>query len=948
MTDANIHVLLVDDDEEELILARGLLREAVGSTIVLEWTGSGDTALESILHQRHDAYLIDQYLGPENGVDLITKAVRLGCRAPLILLTGQGDRDLDMQAMQSGASDFLDKRVLSGPLLDRSIRYALERNRMIERLRQSNQALQSLVDASPLAVCVLDHHGCISLWNESAEKTFGWSSDEVIGERLPIIRSADEEQHRQLFARAISGERIGGIHLRRTRKDGVDIDVSLWTAPLFDAHEHVVGLLVMYSDLTANVRAEEALRASEVYHRELLENCTDIISVINPSATFQYVSPSVTSILGMDSDSLIGRTAFDIIHPDDLEHTRELLGKALASAGSNIPFEFRVRHADGSYRILEGTGRFLPPDAEVAGIVINSHDVTERRHRERFEAIAQSLSQPPHEGETLPAWLRRAHAQLSEIMDADNFYVALYDAAREVYWFPYVSDEHETFSVYTREEFRGTLTDYVRRTGKSLCVNQSEFDALVASGEVDDVGVPSAIWMGVPLTTARGVIGVAAMQNYQDASVYSHGEPRLFATLAERIAIAIERQQAEETQLRLATAIEQTADLIVITDSNGDIEYANPAFERTTGFEPGKVLGKNPRFLKSGQHPKSFYQDMWRTITAGLAWSGNLINRRRNGTLFTEVATITPVRDSSGRIVNYVKVARDVTQQLLMESQLRQSQKLEAIGSLAAGIAHEINTPIQFVGNNTHFLSHSFETLLGLLRDSLQAIENEVQSGSPNPSFLGVLKERDQADIEYLMKEIPEAIAQSLDGISRVTGIVQAMREFSHPGTDSRSPLDVNRALSGVLAVARSELKNVGEVVTEFDSGIPPIQCYPNEINQVFLNLLVNAAHAISDAKERGRTKGIIRIRTSHADGMVQVSISDNGTGIPAEIRNQVFDPFFTTKPIGRGTGQGLAIARNSIVQKHGGTLHFETEEGRGTTFIVRLPAEVTEKAMVS
>lgn len=948
MIDATIHVLLVDDDEEELILTRGLLRDAVGSNIVLEWTGSGDTALESIRHQRHDVYLVDQYFGPNNGVDLITEAVRIGCRAPLILLTGQGDRDLDLQAMQSGASDFLDKRVLSGPLLDRSIRYALERGRMIERLRQSNQALQSLIDASPLAICVLDLHGCISLWNDSAERTFGWSADDVIGQRLPIVRAAEEEQHQKLFARAISGERIGGVPLRRTRKDGVDIDVSLWTAPLFDAHEKVVGILVMYTDMTANVRAGEALRASEVYHRELLENCSDVISVINPSATFQYVSPSVTSILGMDPTSLIGRSAFDIIHPDELEHTRELLSKALTSAGSNIPFEFRVRHADGTYRILEGTGRFLPPDAEVAGIVINSHDVTERRHREQFEAIAQSLSQPPHEGETLPSWLRRAHAQLAEIMDADNFYVALYDATREVYWFPYVSDEHESFSVYTREEFRGTLTDYVRRTGKPLCVNQAEFDALVASGGVDDVGVPSAIWMGVPLTTARGVIGVAAMQNYQDASVYSHAEPRLFAALAERIAIVIERQQAEEAQLRLATAIEQTADLVVITDSNGDIEYSNPAFERTTGFEAAKVLGKNPRFLKSGQHPRTFYQDMWRTIAAGSAWSGNFINRRRNGTLFTEVATITPVRDSSDRIVNYVKVSRDVTQQLLMESQLQQSQKLEAIGSLAAGIAHEINTPMQFVGNNAHFLSHSFSTLLELLKDSLQAIEHEVDAGSPSPSLLEVLKKRDQADVEYLMKEIPEAIAQSLDGISRVTGIVQAMREFSHPGTDSRSPLDLNRALSGALAVARSELKNVAEVITEFDFGIPAIQCYPNEINQVFLNLLVNAAHAVADAREQGRSRGIIRIRTSQSDGMVQVAISDNGTGIPAAIQNQVFDPFFTTKPIGRGTGQGLAIARNTIVQKHGGTLHFETDEGHGTTFVVRLPVEAIEKEMVS
>lgn len=947
MTDAKIHVLLVDDDEEELLLTRGLLRDAAGSNIVLDWTGSGEAALESIRRQQHDVYLIDQYLGPNNGVDLITEAVGLGCRAPLILLTGQGDRELDIRAMQSGASDFLDKKNLSGPLLDRSIRYALERARMMERERESNQTLQSLIDASPLAICVLDTNGCISLWNESAEKIFGWGSKEVIGQRLPIIREDREQEFRDLFNRAIAGERLSGISLKRTRKDGVDIDVNLWTSPLRNAQGRIVGLLGMYSDVTARVRAEEALRASEVYHRELLENCSDIISVINPSATFQYVSPSVASILGMSAETLVGVNAIDLVHPDEQDLARELLGKALTSAGTNVPFELRLRHADGSYRILEGTGRYLPPDTEVAGIVINSHDITSRRHRERFETVEQMLSQPPTEGESLSAWLRRAHLQLAEIMDADNFYVALYDSARELYWFPYVSDEHESFSVYTREEFRGTLTDYVRRTGKPLRVSQADFEVLVACGEVDDVGVPSAVWMGAPLSTARGVIGVAALQNYQDASVYSHGELNLFGMLAERIAVVIERQQSEEAQLRLATAIQQSADLVVITDPNGDIEYVNPAFERTTGFERGKVLGKNPRFLKGGQHPHSFYKEMWQVISSGSVWSGNFVNRRRDGTLFTEVATITPVRDSSGRTVNYVKVSRDVTQQLLMESQLRQSQKLEAIGSLAAGIAHEINTPMQFVGNNAHFLSHSFATLLGLLRDSLKAIETAVHKGTPDPMLLDVLKKRDQADVDYLMKEIPEAIAQSLDGVSRVTGIVQAMREFSHPGTDSRSSLDVNRALSGALAVARSELKSVAEVVTDFDPGIPVIQCYPNEINQVFLNLLVNAAHAVADAKEQGRSRGTIRIRTRHSDGMVEISVADNGTGIPAAIRDQIFNPFFTTKPIGRGTGQGLAIARNTIVEKHGGSIRFETDEGQGTTFIVRIPVAPTEKETV-
>ena len=199
----------------------------------------------------------------------------------------------------------------------------------------------------------------------------------------------------------------------------------------------------------------------------------------------------------------------------------------------------------------------------------------------------------------------------------------------------------------------------------------------------------------------------------------------------------------------------------------------------------------------------------------------------------------------------------------------------------------------------------------------------------------------DQADAAYLLEEIPRAIDQTLEGVGRVAALVNAMKEFSHPDTKEKSLLDLNRAIAGTLTVARNEWKYVAELETDFDPSLPPVSCHPGEFNQVILNLIVNAAHAIGDvARQGGRKMGTIRVQTRKCADWAEIRIEDTGTGIPEKVRSRIFDPFFTTKEIGKGTGQGLAIARSVIVDKHGGSLHFETEEGRGTTFIVRLPYE--------
>jgi signal transduction histidine kinase len=266
-----------------------------------------------------------------------------------------------------------------------------------------------------------------------------------------------------------------------------------------------------------------------------------------------------------------------------------------------------------------------------------------------------------------------------------------------------------------------------------------------------------------------------------------------------------------------------------------------------------------------------------------------------------------------------------------------QRQKWEALGRLAAGIAHEINTPIQFVGNNVNFLSTAIGDLMGLCADYQDMCHTAFTRVLDERDLHALKRSEDLADLDYIRRAIPQALTAMREGVERVTRIVLAVKNFSHPGVEEKAPADINAAVQSTLTLAANELKYVASVETELGE-LPPVTCYIGDINQALLNLVVNAAHAIADAAGGRAHRGRIRIRTSHGGAHVEIAISDNGCGIAPEIQARVFDPFFTTKEPGRGTGQGLPLARAVVVGKHGGSLTFETEAGAGTTFFVRLP----------
>ena len=291
-----------------------------------------------------------------------------------------------------------------------------------------------------------------------------------------------------------------------------------------------------------------------------------------------------------------------------------------------------------------------------------------------------------------------------------------------------------------------------------------------------------------------------------------------------------------------------------------------------------------------------------------------------------------------------VGVITEVTNDKRAQRELERTELLQNLGRLVAGIAHEINTPIQFIGDNLRFLSDSYEQvfgLLGLYSELSECLAKEDLRGKPWRGQLEkILGAEVNADIDFMTREIPDAAAQSIEGARRVAAIVAAMRDFSHIDERRMGAADLNKALKTTMVLARNELKYVADLKTDLDESLPVVMCCIDDINQVFLNLLINAAHSIEEAVGGGSDKrGLITV-TSRLDGdEVVISFADTGTGIPDEVRKRMFEPFFTTKSAGRkGTGQGLSAARRIIVDKHKGKLDYETIPGRGTMFTVRLP----------
>ncbi|HAY49590.1 MULTISPECIES: ATP-binding protein [Thalassospira] len=406
------------------------------------------------------------------------------------------------------------------------------------------------------------------------------------------------------------------------------------------------------------------------------------------------------------------------------------------------------------------------------------------------------------------------------------------------------------------------------------------------------------------------------------------------------------RRKLEITQ-RLKTILDTVVEGILIVDAAGIIQDFNKSAEEILRAQSGELLGTSVDVMFIDRKMTVRHRLLNRCINIS---SGVLkydytetMAQRLDGDSFPMEIIVSPANFSSE--MSYLYIFRDITRrrqaedaQKKLEEDLREALKLEAIGHLAGGIAHEINTPSQYIRDNLKFLNDSYGALSRVLGLSLQTLWKN-RAFLPDNTFEEFAKQLRNSDMEFLLEEIPHATQQSLDGINQVARIVLSMKEFSHPGGTEKTTTDINRVLSNVIVISRNEWKHYADVVEKFDPEIPHIPCYINEVNQVFLNLIVNAVQAIQEAG-RKPSEGEIVVKTTSLDDSILISISDNGTGIDKENRSKIFNPFFTTKEVGKGTGQGLSITHDIVTVRHGGRIWFETQVGKGTTFHVLLPGE--------
>ena len=409
----------------------------------------------------------------------------------------------------------------------------------------------------------------------------------------------------------------------------------------------------------------------------------------------------------------------------------------------------------------------------------------------------------------------------------------------------------------------------------------------------------------------------------------------------------LELRRSEE---RWRTLLAHIQAIVILVDANGVVLYSSPALIRWLGYESAELLGTAIIDFSHSDDRLALTAACDECMPAEPISLDHRL-KAKNGSWRSLESTLVSLKTDT-RFSGVLIVGRDVTERVALEHgrerlelDRRVSQRLEAVGQLSAGIAHEINTPLQFVGDSVTFLKEAVDELLGLTTQYRETLYTDAAI-PVEQRRMTMRQAEERADLEYLCERIPAAFARTSGGIERVRSIVQAMKRFSHAATNEVAPADLNEALETTLAVCRNEYKYVATVIVELGQ-VPAVTCNIGELNQVFLNLIINAAQAIAEQMSGTTLQGEIKVSTRLDGPHVVVEIGDNGPGIPPELHDRIYEPFFTTKEVGKGTGQGLALARATI-ERHSGTLECASELGEGTTFTIRLPLTPDPSEMVN
>ena len=699
---------------------------------------------------------------------------------------------------------------------------------------------------------------------------------------------------------------ISNIEKSLVARSGDKIPVLMSGSVMSNNDGTVHGIVCIAQDITSRKQAETALRKSEERHRRLFEEARDGIFLADADTGMLVdCNRAGAELVGRDKSELIGQHQ-SILHPPS-----ELVD------GLSGTFRQHTQDSEGlilETQIITSTGDIKEVAIKVNSIQIDNvrllqgmfRDITDRKRAEEQLAMFREFAEASGQG---LGW-----ADLEGRIQYTNESLC------------------RMFGEESRDDTIGKVVAgyYDQETQQRLVAEI--FPTVLREGQ----------WVGeLDIHGANGV--VTPTFNNIFAIRDEHGVPKWYANVLTDITARKRAEvQLQEAHTQTKLLLESISSILIGVDRDGRVTAWNAAAERTFGIRAQDAQGRVFDRLEIEWDQAAVAEGISECLTKTKPTRLDEVRfKKLDGTDGFLGMTLNPLNGGPDKHGGFLLVAADITEQKILQHQLGEAQKLESIGQLAAGIAHEINTPTQYVGDNTRFLQDSVQDLIKIVDRYAELLAPDRGPRNWDERTAEIKAALEELDIDFLREEIPKAIAQSLEGVERVARIVRSMKEFSHPGGDEKQMADLNKAIESTLTVSRNEWKYVAEMVTDFDSLLPLVPCLLGDFNQVILNMIVNAAHAITDVvgKDSG-DKGTITISTRRDGDWVEIRVSDTGTGIPETLQSKVFDPFFTTKDVGKGTGQGLAIARTTVVKKHGGELSVESEAGHGTTFVIRLPLE--------
>jgi len=863
MKDAKILIV-----EDEVLVAHSLekLLRKFGYTAVLMAT-KGSEALAKAVTDDPGLILMDIKL--RNTIDGIQAAelIREQRRIPIIYLTAYSDEETLERAKQTEPFAYLTKPINEQELRI-NIEMALYRSEMERRLRESEEQYRRIVELANEGIWAMDAEFTTSFVNQGMLDILGYAEQEMIGRPIyDFLFEEDAPEQRQRMAERARGE-TGRYEQRFRRRDGRPCWLYVSATPLQDAQGHFAGSFGMFTDITARKEAEDALRRSKA-QLEMTARAGNVgLWDWDIASNRVYYSPEWKRQVGYEGDEITNDFSEwqRRVHPDDLEKTLATVHQFMRDPWPNYEVEFRLQHKDGSYRWILARADLIRDNAGRPVRMLGSHlDITARKEAEEKLQLTQR---------------------------------SVDIAAISIFW---ITPEGRVFYA---NQYACLKLGYCREEIVLLSVAgfDPDFPPEARAAHWQRIKEQKSIVFESRHRAKDGsVLPVQITSNYLQ---FDGAEYEL--AFAQDIS---ERKLAETAHNRLMTAIEQSAEAFVITDANAAIQYVNPAFERITGYAAREALGNNPRILQSGQHDSLFYQELWDTVVAGHTWKGHFVNRKKDGTLYDEEAVISPVKDSAGTIVNYVAVKRDITAELRLEEQLRQTQKLEAIGTLAGGIAHDFNNILAGIINYTEL--------------ALDEIPEQF----------------------YFRHHLEEAL--KLCGHAR--DLIKNLILFSRPVKQALKPLSLDAAIRDFMHLLRATIPSSIEIAYDHKAGGGMIVGDAVQIQQVLLNICKNAADAMQG--QSGMLQIALGLIELHQKDVQQypglqpgpyceLTISDTGKGIDPAILGRIFEPFFSTKGVEQGSGMGLAMV-HGIIKNHKGHISVRSAPGRGTTFTILLPRVV-------